>query len=140
LGSPVQGHPELVSGSGFDALGGGDGGPLTDNVVFTAISEFSAFKPTAILMLATWNSQLATALRRTGPRSWTVNEKRFFTAFSGIFPAKRPLRTPMLSGALLLMFYSSSRQRESLPDEVGLTSPDVLPGITSWDVFPSMTS
>ncbi|CCU85156.1 exported hypothetical protein [Mesotoga infera] len=41
------------------------------------------------------------------------------------------MRTPMLSGALLLMFYSSSRQRESLPDEVGLTSPDVLPGITS---------
>ena len=77
MGSPVQGHPELVSGSGVDPLGGGDGGPLTDNVVFTAISGFSAFKPTAILMLATWNSQLATALRRT------VKEKRFFTAISG---------------------------------------------------------
>ena len=28
----------------------------------------------------------------------------------------------------------------SLPDEVGLTSPDVPPGLTSWDVLPSITS
>ncbi|WP_147435077.1 hypothetical protein, partial [Mesotoga sp. HF07.pep.5.2.highcov] len=48
-------------------LSTGDGGPLTDNVVFTAISGFSAFKGTAVLILATWNSQLLTALRRTGP-------------------------------------------------------------------------
>jgi len=50
------------------------------------------------------------------------------------------LRPTMLSGALRPMFYSSSPQRASLPDEVGLTSPDVLPGITSWDALPSITS
>ncbi len=32
-------HPELVSGSGFDPLGG-DGGPLTGNAVFISVQRF----------------------------------------------------------------------------------------------------
>ncbi|AFK07323.1 hypothetical protein BG32_01670 [Mesotoga sp. HF07.pep.5.2.highcov] len=36
MGSPVQSHPELVSGSGFDPLGGA-GRSLTDNVVFSSV-------------------------------------------------------------------------------------------------------
>jgi len=59
------------------------GGPLTDNVVFTAISGFSAFKGTVVLILATWNSQLAKALSKDG--SMIRNEGRLFAAISGFF-------------------------------------------------------
>jgi len=37
---------------------------LTQGRLFTALSGFSAFKRKAALMLATWNSQLATVLVR----------------------------------------------------------------------------
>ncbi|WP_220660295.1 hypothetical protein [Mesotoga sp. HF07.pep.5.2.highcov] len=46
-------------------------------------------------------------------------------------PAEGSIATADAFGALLLMFYSSSRQRASLLDELGLTSPDFLSGITS---------
>ena len=63
FGTSLQGHPELVSGSNSKneepgrvasergtAILGGDGGPLTDNVVFTAFSGFSTFKRAAALL------------------------------------------------------------------------------------------
>ena len=49
-----------------------DDGPRT---VFTALSGFSAFKRSAVLILATWNRQLATVLARAAEmaaRSATV--------------------------------------------------------------------
>ena len=55
-------------------------------------------------------------------------------------PAEGSIATADAFGALLLMFYSSSRQRASLLDELGLTSPDFLSGITSWDDLPGITS
>ncbi|RLL89424.1 hypothetical protein BG32_13810 [Mesotoga sp. HF07.pep.5.2.highcov] len=36
FGSPLLCHPELVSGSGFDPLGGG---PLTNNAVFISVQR-----------------------------------------------------------------------------------------------------
>ena len=38
--------------------------------LFAALSGFSAFKRTTVLMLATWNSQLATALPKDGFMVW----------------------------------------------------------------------
>jgi len=55
-------------------------------------------------------------------------------------PAEGSIATADAFGALRLMFCSSSRQRASLPDELGLTSPDFLSGITSWDALPGITS
>ena len=63
FGVTIRCHPELVSGSNSKneepgrvasergtAILGGDGGPLTDNVVFTAFSGFSTFKRAAALL------------------------------------------------------------------------------------------
>jgi len=80
FGTSLQGHPELVSGSNSKneepgrvasergtAILGGDGGPLTDNVVFTAISGFSTFKRAAALLprsgTGSDDSRLLTGLR-----------------------------------------------------------------------------
>ncbi len=41
-------------------------GPLTDNVVFISDQRIFSLKCTAVLMLATWNMQLATALSKDG--------------------------------------------------------------------------
>ncbi|PNE22288.1 hypothetical protein V511_08470 [Mesotoga sp. Brook.08.YT.4.2.5.1] len=60
----------------------------------SAASGLSAFKRTAILMLATWNRKLATALRRTGSCSWTSDQGLFFSSAKRIldFGAKTVLR------------------------------------------------
>ena len=76
-------HPKLVWGSGPEeprtwmrSVGTKNrSSPKDQGRLFAAFSGLSAFKPTAVLLLATWNKQLVTALHE-GPRTALCSVQR----------------------------------------------------------------
>ena len=64
-----------------------DGGPLTDNVVLSSDQRVLVLKRAAVLMLATWNMQLATALSNKQP----LFQEQLLTLLQDPIPPASPL-------------------------------------------------
>jgi len=112
-------HPELVSGSGFDPLGG-DGGPLTGNAVFISVQRFIG-------------SRCSNEFRVHGKRRGTPDERRTWTRSVG---TKNRSLTIFYSWACNLELTTCNYSFEGRVHVLGRRTKDgSASSMTAFDVF-----